>query len=174
MQTILADLIKTNKDKLVDRSATSLKVMFGVAYADMAQEELEERLYGFYDALEEISRRGGLELDLLEEITESVMVTPISYGWNNRAITEEVLRVIDFTVTKQIDTSLSGPEQANEKEAAMDMLGKTLRTAKDVVNGAIRSRMERKLQKRQRGSASVASESETGEESAVKNETSGA
>jgi hypothetical protein len=151
MATTLADLIKKHEEKLVDRAATSLKVMFGVAYADMAQADLEDRLYSFFDALEQIARRGELEPELLGEIAESVMVTPISYGWNNRAITEEVLRVIDFTITKEVDSSLAKPEQAAEKEAAKETLAKVIRTAKDVVNGAARARMEKKLQKQRAG-----------------------
>jgi len=150
MQTVLADLIKRDKEKLVDRAATSLKVMFGVAYADMAQEDLEERLYAFFDAVEDIARRGVLEVDLLEDVAESVMVSPIYQGWNSEAITEEVLRVIDFTLSKQIDTDLSKPEQAEDKAAAMELLGRVIRASKDVVNGRGRGEMEKKLEKRRK------------------------
>jgi len=138
--------------------------MFGVAYADMAQEDLEERLYGFFDALVEISRRGELEPDLLEEITDSVMVSPIYQGWNHRAITEEVLQVIDFTITRQIEASLSKPEQADAKEAEKQLLAKVIRTAKDVVNGRERAEMERRLQKRQKAEKSEEKEVETKEQ----------
>lgn len=164
-QATLAQLISKNKEKLVDRAATSLKVMFGVAYADMAQEDLEERLFGFFDALEEISRRGEVEPELLEEITDSVMVSPIYQGWDNRAITEEVLRVVDFTITKQVESSLSIPEQADEKEAAKELLAKVIRYAKDVVNGRGRAEMERKMQKRQKAENRGEKEPETGEAS---------
>ncbi len=151
MSSTLADLIKKREEALVDRAATSLKVMFGVAYADMAQEELEQRLYEFFDALEQISRLGNVQPDLLVDVTDSVMITPIYQGWNNRAITEEVLRVIDFSISKQIETDLSKPEQAPEKEAAMELLAKVIRAAKDVVNGRARGNMAQKMLKLQRG-----------------------
>ncbi len=154
MDTKLADLIKKNKEKLVDRAATSLKVMFGVAYADLAQEELEDRLYVFFDALQKIAEsdtNDTMDDELLLEVAESVMVSPIQQGWNNRAITEEVLRVVDFSVNKQIDLEFFKPEQAAEKAASLELLATVIRTAKDAVNGRARARMEKKLQKKRRG-----------------------
>ncbi len=146
MQDSLADLIQKNEEKLVDRAATSIKVMFGVAYADMAQEDLENQLFNFFDALAEISRQGVVAPDLIQEIAGSVLVTPISQGWNYRAITEEILRVIDFSISKQIDLDFSQPDQLDRKTAARDLLAAVIRAAKDAVNGRARQDMAKKFQ----------------------------
>ncbi|HEX2915251.1 MAG TPA: hypothetical protein VH186_31090 [Chloroflexia bacterium] len=144
METSLATLISKNKDKLVDRAAISLKSMFGIAYADVAQEELEERLYRLFDAFIEITRRSAPDPTLVQEIVESVMVTPVYRGWNNRAITEEVLQVVDMVINRLIEQNLSTPELATDKKNSQELLALSIRTAKDVVNGQARRQFEGK------------------------------
>jgi hypothetical protein len=152
METSLPTLISKYEDKLVDQAATSLKVMFGVGYADLAQEELEERLYGLFDAMAEITRQGAPEPALLREVVDSVMVTPVYDGWNNRAITEEVLQVIDMVINRLIETQMSRPEQADDRRNSQELLALTIRNAKDVVNGRARRYLENKQKKQSRWS----------------------
>lgn len=150
METSLATLIEKNQDRLVDKAATSLKVMFGVAYADVAQEDLAERLYKLFDAMVEITKKTAPAPDLIDDIAESVMISPVYAGWDNKAMTEEVLQVVDMVINKQIETSLSKPEQAEDKKNSQDLLALTIRTAKEVVNGEVRHRMEDHKRKRER------------------------
>jgi hypothetical protein len=152
MDTSLPTLISKYEEKLVDQAATSLKVMFGVGYADLAQEELEERLYRLFDALVEITRRGAPDPTLIGEVVDSVMVTPVYDGWNNRAITEEVLQVIDMVINKIITTQLTKPEQAEDLRNSQELLALTIRNAKDVVNGRARRYLEEKQRKQSRWS----------------------
>lgn len=144
MPNSLASIIEKNEEKLVDKAATSLKVMFGVGYADVAQEDLEERLYKFFDAFAEISKQSEAEPTLLREAVNSVMITPVYAGWSNRAITEEVLQVIDMTINRVLENSLSKPEQAAELKAEQDFLAQVIREAKDFVNGTERRRLAEK------------------------------
>lgn len=161
METSLSTLISKNEDKLVDRAATTLKVMFGVAYADVAQEDLQERLYKLFDAFIEITRRSAPDPALIQQVVESVMVTPVYDGWNHRAITEEVLQVIDMVINKQIETQLNKPEQAEDKKNSQELLALSIRTAKDVVNGAARRYMARQAEKRPRWRTIETPEEET-------------
>lgn len=144
METSLSSLIAKNEESLVDRAATSLKVMFGVGYADTAQEDLEERLFSFFDALVEITRQDAPDADSIKRVVESVMVTPVVDGWSNRAITEEVLQVVDMVVNNLIQSQLATPEQADDKKISQDLLALVIRTAKDVVNGQARRFMAEK------------------------------
>ncbi len=150
MEPSLSALIAKNEEKLVDRAATSLKVMFGVAYADVAQEDLEERLYRLFDAFIEITRRGAQDTALTQEVVEGVMVTPVYDGWNHRSMTEEVLQVVDMVINKLIETDLAKPEQAEDKKNSQELLALSIRTAKDVVNGQARRELERKQRTRPR------------------------
>lgn len=152
METSLPALISKYEDKLVDQAATSLKVMFGVGYADLAQEDLEERLYRLFDAMAEITKLGAPDPTLLREVVDSVMVTPVYDGWNHRAITEEVLQVIDMGINKIIATQLSKPEQAEDRRNSQELLALTIRNAKDVVNGRARRYLENKQKKQGRWS----------------------
>ena len=150
MQSSLADLISKNEETLVDRAAITLKSMFGVGYADVSQEELEERLYKLFDAFAEITRQSAPDMSLIDNVVENVMVTPVYTGWNNRAITEEVLQVIDMVINRQIDKDLAKPEQAEDRQSSKDLLALSIRTAKDVVNGRSRRDMAEKTRKRAR------------------------
>ncbi len=159
MESSLAILISKNEEKLVDQAATSLKVMFGVGYSDVAQEDLEERLFKLFDCLIEITKRGAVEPALIESIVDSVMVTPVYDGWSNRAITEEVLQVVDMVTNRLLETRLNTPEQAEDRRNSQQLLAVSIRAAKDVVNGRARREMAEKNRKRQRW-ASNANESE--------------
>lgn len=161
METSLPTLISKYEDKLVDQAATSLKVMFGVGYADLAQEELEERLYRLFDVMAEVTRQGAPEPALMREVVDSVMVTPVYDGWNNRAITEEVLQVIDMVINKLIATQLAKPEQAEDRRNSQELLALTIRSAKDVVNGRARRYLENKQKKQSRWSISGNESEET-------------
>ncbi len=152
METSLPVLISKYEEKMVDQAATSLKVMFGVGYADLAQEELEERLFRLFDAMAEITRQGAPDPTLIREVIDSVMVTPVYDGWNNRAITEEVLQVIDMVINKVIATQLSKPEQAEDRRNSQELLALTIRNAKDVVNGRARRYLVEKQRKQGRWS----------------------
>lgn len=150
MTNSLATLIEKNEDKLVDQAATSLKVMFGLAYSDVPQEELMERLYGLFNSLVEIAKQGTLQRELIRNVAESVLVEPLYQGWSYRAITEEVLRVIDMVTNKLIDTNLDKPEQAADKAASKELLAEVIRNSKEVVNGRERRAAEEKLSKANR------------------------
>ncbi len=152
METSLPLLISKYEEKMVDQAATSLKVMFGVGYADLAQEELEERLFRLFDVMAEITRQGAPDPTLIREVIDSVMVTPVYDGWNNRAITEEVLQVIDMVINKVIATQLSKPEQAEDRRNSQELLALTIRNAKDVVNGRARRYLVEKQRKQGRWS----------------------
>jgi hypothetical protein len=152
METSLPGLITKYEEKLVDQAATSLKVMFGVGYADLSQEDLEQRLFRMFDAIAEITRRGAPDPTLIREVVDSVMVSPVYDGWNNRAITEEVLQVIDMVINKIIGTQLAKPEQAEDRRNSQELLALTIRNAKDVVNGRARRYLEEKQRKQGRWS----------------------
>lgn len=152
METSLPGLISKYEEKMVDQAATSLKVMYGVGYADLAQEDLEDRLFRLFDAMAEITRQGAPDPTLIREVVDSVMVTPVYDGWNNRAITEEVLQVIDMVINKIIVTQLSKSEQAEDRRNSQELLALTIRNAKDVVNGRARRYLEEKQRKQGRWS----------------------
>ncbi len=154
MPTSLDKLIAKNEEKLVDQAATTLKVMFGVAYADVAQEELEERLYRLFDALIEITKQSSPDPSLVANVVDSVMVTPVYSGWNHRAITEEVLQVIDMVINHQIDKDLTKPEQDQDRQDSKALLALTIRAAKDIVNGRSRRDMAERTRKRERWTGS--------------------
>ena len=147
MANSLASLIEKNKDKLIDQAATSLKVMFGLAYSGVAQEELIERLEGLFDSIAEIARQDVTQPEYIQDIVESVFVEPIYSGWNNRAITEEVLRVVDMVTNHLIELKLTQPEQVADKAESKALLADVIRTAKEVVNGRERRAAEEKLNK---------------------------
>lgn len=161
MPNSLASIIEKNEERMVDKAATSLKVMFGVGYADVAQEDLEERLYKFFDAFAEIAKQSESDPSLLQEAVDTVMITPVYAGWSNRAITEEVLQVIDMVINQQLESQLGKPEQADEKKNAQDFLAQIIREAKDFVNGTERQRLaERKARAAKRGGSVDSNESE--------------
>jgi hypothetical protein len=149
MANSLATLIEKNEDKLVDQSATSLKMMFGIAYTGVPQEELIERLQKLFDSFAEIARQGSAKSAQTQiiEIVESVLVEPLYQGWDYRAITEEVLRVVDMAVNNLIDNKLAKPEQAEDKTESKELLAEVIRTAKEVVNGRARRAAAAKLAK---------------------------
>ena len=155
MANSLAALLEKNEDKLVDQTATSLKVMFGLAYSGVAQEELIERLEALFDSFIEIAKRGGNQPALIEEIVESVLVEPLYHGWSYRSITEEVLRVVDMVTNHLIDSKLDKPDQAEDKEASKALLVDVIRASKEVVNGRERQAAEERLRK-SRGNQPVA------------------
>jgi hypothetical protein len=140
----LATIIEKNQDKLVDQAATSIKVMYSFAFADVPQDELKERLYGLFDSLVEITRKGAVDPNLVEEIAESVMVGPLYEGFDNNSITEEVLQVVDMVTTKMIDSKLAKAEEAEDKQASRELLASTIRSAKDIVNRQQRRSLEQK------------------------------
>ena len=150
MANSLAALLEKNEDKLVDQTATSLKVMFGLAYSGVAQEELIERLEALFDSFIEIAKRGGNQPALIEEIVESVLVEPLYHGWSYRSITEEVLRVVDMVTNHLIDSKLDKPDQASKA-----LLVDVIRASKEVVNGRERQAAEERLRK-SRGNQPVA------------------
>ncbi len=166
METSLSTLIAKNEEKLVDRAATSLKVMFGVAYADVAQAELQDRLYKLFDAFIEITRRSAPNSTLIEDVVESVMVTPVYDGWSNRSITEEVLQVIDMVINKQIETDLGKTEQADDKKNSQELLALSIRAAKDLVNGNARRQQEAQTLKRSRWDTPDTNDDESSDETA--------
>ncbi len=172
MESSLPKLIHTNEEKLVDKAATTLKVMFGVGYADIAQEELEERLFRMFDAFEDITRRSAPEPELVQNIVESVMVTPVVAGWSNRAITEEVLNVVDMVINKMIEQQLAKPEQAEDKLNSQELLARSIRAAKDYVNGQARRQMAERVRKRgklERIGTEVSKETDFGDAEALAN-----
>lgn len=153
METSLAVLIKKHEEKLVDKAATTLKVMFGVGYADVGQEELEDRLYRLFDAFIEITKQSAPQPQLIQQVVDSVMVTPVYDGWSSRAITEEVLQVVDMVTNELLETQLAKPEQAEDKQNSQALLALTIRAAKDTVNGQQRRYLAEKTRKNQRWTA---------------------
>lgn len=146
----LAKIIEKNTDKLVDQAATSIKVMYSFAYADVSQDELRERLYDLMAALVEITRKGASEPALVQDIAESLMVGSLYQGFDNRTITEEVLQIVDMVINKQVDSQLSQPEQADDKAASKELLATAMRSAKDVANAKMRHSLEDKIEKRRK------------------------
>jgi hypothetical protein len=152
MATSLATIVEKKEESLVDRAATSLKVMFGVGYADIAQEDLEERLYKFMDAIVEIAKESADDPDdaIVRQAVDNVMITPVYAGWDNREITEEVLQVIDMVVNREIEVQLGKPEQEEEKLQNQALLAQIIREAKDFVNGAERRKFAARNRKPRR------------------------
>jgi hypothetical protein len=141
----LAKVIEKNTDKLVDQAATSLKVMYSLAFADVSQEELRERLYEVMHALVDITKKGETDPTLVQEIAENVMVNRLNQeGFDNRTITEEVLQIVDMVINKQLDAQLNKPEQAEDKTASKQLLADAIRSAKEIVNARQRQRLEEK------------------------------
>jgi hypothetical protein len=147
MAVTLAALLKKKQEKVVDQAATSIKVMYSFAFADVAIEDLRERLYNLTDNLIEISQQGELNPQSIEEFANNVMVGSLYEGFDNRAITEEVLQVVDMVINKVIDTELSATEAAEDKAVNKELLASVIRAAKDVVNGHQRRKAARKTEK---------------------------
>jgi hypothetical protein len=145
----LAKIIEKNTDRLVDQAATSLKVMYSLAFADVSQDELRERLYEVMEALVEITKKGETDPVLVQEIAENVMVNRLNQeGFDNRTITEEVLQIVDMVINKQLDAQLTKPEQADDKTASKQLLADAIRSAKEIVNARHRQRLEEKQAKK--------------------------
>ncbi len=148
MSSSLASLITKNQEKIVDQAATSIKVMYGFAFADVATEDLRDRIHNLLDNLAEITKKGEVEPDLLDEFTANVMVGSLYEGFDNRSITEEVLQIVDMVINKTIDTKLNTPELAEDNASSKVLLAKVIRSAKDVANRRNRQMAEKKAAKR--------------------------
>jgi hypothetical protein len=149
----LAKIIEKNSDRLVDQAATSIKVMYSFAFADVSQDELRERLYEVMEALVEITKKGETDPALVREIADNVMVGKLYEGFDNRSITEEVLQIVDMVINKQIDAQLSKPEQADDKAASKQLLAEAMRSTKDITNARSRHQMEEKIEKKAKKAA---------------------
>jgi hypothetical protein len=129
---------------MVDKAATSIKVMYSFAFADVPIEDLRDRLYDLMEHFQEISMQGQARPEMVAEIAEEVMVGPLYAGFDNRAITEEVLQMVDMVINQTIDTSINAPDQAADKASSKALLGDVIRAAKDIVNGRNREKAARK------------------------------
>ena len=127
---LLADLIIKNRDKLVDQAATTLKVLFGTAYANVPQDEMEGRIDYLIGALAKICRTGALEPEHIAEFTASVLVGPQFAGYDALSMTVEVLRVVDMSISRLIDQKLSGDTDKTDSRA---LLARIIHAARDVI-----------------------------------------
>jgi|GEM_PF-2145392 len=148
MSNSLAALITKNQEKIVDQAATSIKVMYGFAFADVATEDLRDRVHNLLDNFIEITKKGEVAPELLDEFTANVMVGSLYEGFDNRSITEEVLQIVDMVINKTIDTKLNTPELAEDNASSKTLLAKVIRSAKDVANQRNRQMSATKAAKR--------------------------
>ncbi|NWJ44396.1 MAG: hypothetical protein HXX08_00810 [Chloroflexi bacterium] len=148
MPNTLANILQKNEDKIVDKAATSIKVMYSFAFADVPIEDLRERLYHLLGNLVQISQKGQSQPELIAEFASNVLVGSLYEGFDNRSITEEVLQVVDIVINQTIDASMNDPEFAEDKAQNKKLLAQVIREAKDIVNGRNRDQNARKASKR--------------------------